>query len=45
MQEPGVSSLVSVRMQGSEVDEPEESDGKAALDLAPDGDQVFVPAV
>ena len=45
MQEPGVSSLVSVRMQGSEVDESGESDGNASLDLAPDGDQVFVPAV
>ncbi len=44
MQEPGVSSLVSVRMQGSEVDDtaPEPAD---ALEMARAGDPVFVPAV
>jgi len=44
MQEPGVSSLVSVRMQGSEVDDTAR-EAPESLDLAPDGDQVFVPAV
>jgi chromosome segregation protein len=44
MQEPGVSSLVSVRMQGAEVDETA-TEAPEPLDMAPDGDQVFVPAV